>query len=181
MSLPHPTRKGETWQLKPGSAPLSRVRDLIRVYRGVLIDMEFSREPISDEAIEAWVREQQEKEEEKRRREEEEGGGGPSSAAAAATSNSPSTTLATSSYDSDNNSGASSSSSRSPAAAAAEREARALERRLRLRAERLAIDDARDDTKVVVGAAVAFLLPAAVILAVAYFSGYLDTMQANLS
>ena len=135
--------------------------------------MEFSREPIPDEAVEAWVREQQEKEEEKRRPREEEEGGPTSSAA---TSN-PSTTLATSSYDSDN----SSSSSRSPAAAAAEREARALERRLRLRAERLAIDDARDDTKVVVGAAVAFLLPAAVILAVAYFSGYLDAMQANLS
>ena len=176
VSLPHPTRKGEKWELKPGSAPLSRIKDLIRVYRGVLIDMEFSREPISEEAIEAWVREQEEK---KRSKEEEEAGeGGPStSASSSAAAFNPSTTLMTSSYDSDSGS----ASSYSPAAAAAEREARALERRLRLRAERLAIDDARDDTKVVVGAAIAFLLPAAVILAIAYFSGYLDTMQANLT
>ena len=181
LALPHPTRKGERWELRPGSAPLSRVRDLIRVYRGVLIDMEFSSEPIPDEAIEAWVREQEEK------RERKEGGGGaegpstssspssPSPSAAAASD--PSTTLMTSSYDSDD----SGSRAYSPAAAAAEREARALERRLRLRAERLAIDDARDDTKVVVWASVAFLLPAAVILAIAYFSGYLDSMQANLT
>ena len=176
LSLPHPTRKGEKWELKPGSAPLSRIKDLIRVYRGVLIDMEFSREPISDEAIEAWVREQEEKAREKEEEKEEaEGGARPSSWTSSSSSSNPSTTLATSSYDSDNN------NAYSPAAAAAEREARALERRLRLRAERLAIDDARDDTKVVVGAAVAFLLPAAVILAIAYFSGYLDTMQANLS
>lgn len=176
LSVPHPTRRGEKWELKPGSAPISRVKDLIRVYRGVLIDMEFSREPISDEAIEAWVREQEEK---KSKKEEEEGGERPSTsststAAATAAAANPSTTLSTASYDSD-------APPYSPTAAAAEREARALERRLRLRAERLAIDDARDDTKVIVGAAVAFLLPAAVILAIAYFSGYLDSMQANLS
>ena len=174
VSLPHPTRKGEKWELKPGSAPLSRIKDLIRVYRGVLIDMEFSRDPISDEAIGAWVREQEERKE-KKEEAERPSSTSPSSAAAAAAFN-PSTTLMTSSYDSDGN-----GVSYSPAAAAAEREARALERRLRLRADRLAIDDARDDTKVVVGAAIAFLLPAAVILAIAYFSGYLDTMQANLT
>ena len=170
ISLPHPTRKNETWTLTPGNAPLSRVKDLIRVYRGVLIDMEFSREPIPDEAIEAWVREQEEK---KRKEEEQEQEEGEAEAAGGEGRGGPSTTLATSSYDSD--------SSFSPAAAAAQREARALERRLRLRKERLAIDDARDDTKVVVGAAIAFLGPAAAILAFAYFSGYLDAMQANLS
>lgn len=172
LSLPHPTRgaQGERWELRPGSAPISRVKDLIRVYRGVLIDMEFSREPISDEAIEAWVREQEER---KKNRAREEGATASSSPPASSSTANPSTTLATASYDSD--------ASYYPASAAAEREARALERRLRLRAERLAIDDARDDTEVIVVAAVAFLLPAAVILAVAYFSGYLDSMQANLS
>jgi hypothetical protein len=156
LSLPHPTRRGERWELAPGSAPVSRVRDLLRVYRGVELDLEFSVDPVSDAAIDAWLAT-------KARREQD-----AEDAAAAA---------AASSLAADVASGAPAG----PDAGDAEREARALARRLRRRAERNAAEAARDDTPLIVGATVAFLGPAAIILGVAASTGYLDRLRDNLS
>lgn len=154
FSLPHPTRRGERWEVTPGNAPVSRVRDLLRVYRGVELDIEFSVDGIPEEAIQAWVEEREQR---------------ASGAAAAAVAD------ATASSD-----GEESTSSQSPAAADAERAARALARRLARRAERNAIEAQRDDTPLLVWSAVAFLGPAAIILAIAAGTGYLDKLRLTL-
>lgn len=156
LSLPHPTRRGERWELIPGNAPVSRVRDLLRVYRGVEMDIEFSVDGIPEEAIQAWIEEREQR------------AAGVEAAAAAAAD-------ATASSDGDE-----STSSQSAADADAERAARALARRLARRAERNAIEAQRDDTPLLVWSAVAFLGPAAIILAIAAGTGYLDKLRLTL-
>ena len=161
LSLPHPTRRGERWELAAG-APVARVRDLLRVSRGVELDAEFSVAPIPDDAVAAWLAEKE----------------------AAATA-----VASQEEYSSDSDSSPSSSALAASVAAgepggadapAAEREARALARRLKRRAERNEAEAGRDDTGVVVGAALALLGPAGIILAVAAATGYLSDMQMRL-
>jgi hypothetical protein len=167
VSLPHPTLKGERWVLSPGNAPLSRVRDLIRVTRSVSLDLEFSVDPIPDEAVAAWVEAQEKAAAERAagEEEEEEEDGGESTSAAAPSL--PDVSTAPPSY------------VPPPAAVEYERQARALAKRLSARAARNAAEEARDDTPLLVGAAVAFLGPAAAILGWAYFSGFLDSLASH--
>ena len=176
LSLPHPTRRpapGEPpprWELTPGNAPISRVRDYVRVTRGVSIDMEFSTDTIPDEAIGAWVEAQERAaaaraaaaagaEGEEEGEEEEEGGGGPAALPDVPTT--PPSYLP------------------SPEAVAFEDEARRLATRLSARAARNAAEDARDDTPLLIWSTVAFLGPAAAILAWAYGTGLLDSLATH--
>ena len=178
VSLPHPTRRGERWALTPGNAPISRVRDLIRVARSVTLDMEFSVDPIPAEAIAAWVDAQEKAaaEQEAAGYAEEgeegegsggEGGGEDGRPAASVAPVIPDVATTPSSY------------LPSPEAVAYEEEARRQAVRLATRAERNAVEDARDDTPLLVGATVAFLGPAAAILAWAYATGLLDSLATH--
>jgi hypothetical protein len=170
LSLPHPTQRGERWGLVPGNAPVSRVRDLIRVARAVNLDLEFSADPIPDEAVAAWVEAQERaaaaasSEEEE---EEEEDGEGDEDAAPAGPPALPDVSTAPPGY------------VPPPEAVEYERQARALAKRLAARAARNAAEDARDDTPLLAGAALAFLGPPAAILAWAYGSGLMDSLNSH--
>jgi len=166
VSLPHPTRPGERWALTPGNAPISRVRDLIRVTRSVTLEMEFA-EPISADAIAAWVEAQEKAATEADGEGEGEGEGESAPLPSTTAPDIPDVATTPSSY------------LPSREAVAFENEARKQAVRLAARAERNAVEDARDDTPLLVGATVAFLGPAAAILAWAYATGLLDSLATH--